>query len=177
MTRIVLMTPEQTRNAAPQFVDRRGELAVFRLLANAPQVFAGWTQMVEEVLDSPTFTARMRELVTLRVGYLQSSSYEIGQHRAVGRDAGIPAHQLDALTCDGDLAAGGFDATERAVVEFVTELCATNHVRDDVFATTRDALGEQTLTELLMLVSLYYGLALVLNAADLELDKTARLKA
>jgi hypothetical protein len=28
-----------------------------------------------------------------------------------------------------------------------------------------------------MLVSLYYGLALVLNAADLKLDDTARLRA
>jgi hypothetical protein len=37
--------------------------------------------------------------------------------------------------------------------------------------------GRTGLTELLMLVSLYYGPALVLNAADLELDKTARLKA
>jgi len=41
MSRVALMTPEQTRNAAPEFVDRGGALAVFRLLANAPEVFAG----------------------------------------------------------------------------------------------------------------------------------------
>lgn len=176
MSRLPLMTPEKTRNAAPEFVDRRGALGVFALLANAPAVFAGWTKMVDEALDSPTFSARMRELVILRVAHLQGSCYELGQHRYVGRDAGIPAQQLDALTSGGDLAPDGFDATERAVLEFVTELCTTNHVRDDTFVTTRDALGDEALTELLMLVSLYYGLALVLNAADLELDKTARLR-
>jgi 4-carboxymuconolactone decarboxylase len=175
MTRIALMTPEKTRNAAPEFVDRRGGLAVYRLLANAPQVFAGWAELVDEVLDSPTFSPRLRELVILRVASLQGSSYQLGQHRDAGRDAGISAQQLDALT-SGELT-GGFDGVELAVLEFVTKLCTTNHVGDNTFASTRDAQGEQAVTELLMLVSLYYGLALVLNAADLELDQTARLPA
>jgi 4-carboxymuconolactone decarboxylase len=98
MSRIPLMTPEKTRNAAPEFVDRRGGLAVYRLLANAPQVFAGWTQMVDEALDSPTFSARMRELVILRVAFLQGSSYQLGQHLDVGRGAGISAQQLEAVS-------------------------------------------------------------------------------
>ena len=40
---------------------RRGELNLFRLLANAPRVFIGWVQMVDEMLDSATFTPRMRD--------------------------------------------------------------------------------------------------------------------
>lgn len=176
MTRIALLTADQTPNVAPGFVDRRGGLAVYRLLANAPQLFAGWAHMVDEVLDSPTFSARMRELVILRVAALQGSSYQLGQHRDVGRDTGISARRLDALTSGGDLATGGFDGIELAVLEFVTELCTTNHLCDDTFARTRDALGEEAITELLMLASLYYGLALVLNAADLELDLRARLR-
>ena len=177
MTRIAVKTPEQTREAAPDFVDRRGALAVFGLLANAPEVFVGWTQMVDEVLDSPTFSPRMRELVILRVAYLQRSPYELGQHLDGGRAVGIPAHPLDAVTSDSDLVAAGFDNIELAVLELVTELCTTNHLRNKTFGTTCAALGEEAVTELVMLVSLYYGLALVLNAADLKLDDTARLRA
>ena len=48
--------------------------------------------------------------------------------------------------------------------------CTTKHVRDDTFASARVALGDDAaLTELLILISLY-GLSLVLNAAELELD-------
>ena len=36
--------------------------------------------------------------------------------------------------------------------------------------------GDEALTELLMIVSCYYGLALVVNAVDLEVDATARFQ-
>ena len=62
------------------------------------------------------------------------------------------------------------------MLEFVTGLCTSNHLCYNTFTSTRDALGDEAITELLMLVSLYYGLALLLNATDLELDQTARLR-
>jgi hypothetical protein len=37
-------------------------------------------------------------------------------------------------------------------------------------------LGDEALTELLMLVSCYYGLTLVLNAVDLDVDAAARFQ-
>jgi 4-carboxymuconolactone decarboxylase len=36
--------------------------------------------------------------------------------------------------------------------------------------------GDEALTELLMVISCYYGLALVLNVADLDVDATARFQ-
>ena len=175
MTRIPLVRPEDIPQAAREFVDRRGGLALYRLLANAPAVFVGWTRMAEEVLNSSTFSARMRELVVLRVAYLQGSSYEVGHHIVRGRRTGICQRHLDAVTSDDDLAAAGFDDTELAVLAFVSELCTTNRVSDESFASARSALGDDgIITELLILVSLYYGLALVLNAAELELDENAR---
>jgi len=176
MTRVAVLPHEQTRNTAPEFVDRRGMLSVFGLLANAPAVFVGWTTMVDEVLDSTTFSARLRELIILRVAYLQNSLYELSQHLDVGKTIGIPACQRDAVTSDANLAIAGFDDVEMAVLEFVTELCRTHRVRDQTFDTARTALGEEALTELLVLVSLYYGLALVLNAAELAPDDAARLR-
>ena len=58
----------------------------------------------------------------------------------------------------------------------ITELCTTHHLRDDSFAAARAVFGDAALTELLMIVSCYYGLALVLNAADLDIDTTARFQ-
>ncbi len=71
MSRIPLTTVDQQCEPIREFMARRGELNVFRLLARAPAVFVGWTQMVDEMLDSPTFTLRMRELIILRVAHLQ----------------------------------------------------------------------------------------------------------
>ena len=175
MSRIPLTAVDQQPEAIRHFMARRGELNVFRLLANAPHVFVGWTQMVDEMLDSPTFTARMRELIILRVAHLQDSPYELSQHVGLARAAGLTEAQVNAIIGVGDLDAVGFDRTEYAVLELITELCTTHRLGDDTFAAAHAALGDAALTELLMIISCYYGLALVLNATDLDIDAAARL--
>ena len=173
MSRIPLPGVDRQPEAIRQFMARRGELNLFRLLANAPHVFAGWTRMVDEMLDSPTFSPRLRELITLRVAHLQDSRYERSQHLGLARAAGLTDAEINAIT--GDLAAVEFGPSERVVLDLITELCTTHRVRDDIFAAARDALGDAAVTELLMTVSCYYGLALVLNATDLDIDAAVRL--
>ncbi len=51
MSRIPVATADQQPEKIREWMTRRGDLNVFRLLANAPQVFAGWTQMVDELFD------------------------------------------------------------------------------------------------------------------------------
>jgi 4-carboxymuconolactone decarboxylase len=176
MSRTPLTSIEQLPEPIRQFMARRGNLNVFRLLANVPHVFVGWTQMVDELFDSPTFSLRMREVVILRVAHLQGSRYELAQHVGIARGAGLTEQQINAIIDTDDLDGAGFSRTERAVLDVVTELCGTHRLADDSFAAARAALGDEALTELLMLVSCYYGLALVLNAVDLDVDAAARFQ-
>jgi 4-carboxymuconolactone decarboxylase len=176
MSRIPLTSIEQQPEPIREFMARRGNLNVFRLLANAPNVFVGWAQMVDELFDSPTFSLRMREVIILRVAHLQGSRYELAQHVGIAQGAGLTEQQINAIIDTDDLDAAGFSGTERAALDVVTELCSTNRLRDDTFATAQAALGDEGLTELLMIISCYYGLALVLNAVDLDVDAAARFK-
>lgn len=176
MSRIPLTSIEQQPEPIREFMARRGNLNVFRLLANAPNVFVGWTQMVDELFDSPTFSLRMREVIILRVAHLQASRYELAQHVGIARGAGLTEQQVNAIIDTDDLDAAGFSGTERAALDVVTELCSANRLRDDTYATAQAAFGDEGLTELLMIISCYYGLALVLNAVDLDVDAAARFK-
>jgi 4-carboxymuconolactone decarboxylase len=176
MTRIALADLDQQPESIREWAARRGNLNVFRLLANAPNVFPGWSQMVDELYASPTFSARMREVIVLRVAHLQGSPYELAQHVPLGRAAGLTEQQLDALAT-GDLDGAGFSAGEHTALDVIAELCTTHHLRDESFAAARAVFGDAALTELLMIISCYYGLALVLNAADLDIDTTARFQA
>jgi 4-carboxymuconolactone decarboxylase len=176
MSRIPLASIEEQPEPIRQWMARRGNLNVFRLLANAPNVFSGWTQMVDELFASPNFTLRMREVVILRVAHLQGSRYELGQHVGIARTAGLTDQQIYAILDRGDLDAAGLSATERTALDLTTELCTTHRLRDDTFAAAQAAFGDEGLTELLMIISCYFGLALVLNAADLDVDATARFQ-
>jgi 4-carboxymuconolactone decarboxylase len=155
---------------------RRGNLNVFRLLANAPHVFGGWTQMVDELFDSPTFSQRMREVVILRVAHRQGSRYELAQHVGIARTAGLTEQQINAILDAGDLDAADFSDAERTALDVTTELCTTHRLTEDTFATAHAVFGDEALTELLVIISCYYGLALVLNAADLDVDAAARFQ-
>jgi 4-carboxymuconolactone decarboxylase len=176
MSRMPLTTVDQQSEPIREFMTRRGELNLFRLLAHAPAVFVGWAQMVDEILDSPTFTPRMRELIILRVAHLQGTPYELSQHVDLARSAGLTERQIDAVIDAGDHDVVGFSRTERVVLDAVTELCTTRHLREESFAAVHAALGDEAVTELLMIVSCYYGLALVLNAVELDVDTTSRLQ-
>ena len=176
MSRIPLVDLDQQTKAIRDFTARRGELNVLRVLANAPDVFTGWTQMVDELFDSPTFTPRTREVVVLRVARLQDSRYELSQHIGIARDAGLSEAQISAIVETEDFDAAGFTDTERMLLDVVTELCSTHRLSDQSFANAHAVLGDEALTELLMLVSCYYGLALVLNAVDVDVDNEIRFR-
>jgi 4-carboxymuconolactone decarboxylase len=176
MSRIPLTSIEEQPEPMRQWMARRGNLNVFRLLANAPQVFAGWTQMVDELFNSPTFDVRMREVVILRVAHLQGSRYELSQHVGIARNAGMTDQQINAILDTDHPDAAGFSDTERTALDVTTELCTTHRLRGNSFATAHAVFGDEALTELLMIISCYYGLALVLNAADLDVDAAARFQ-
>jgi 4-carboxymuconolactone decarboxylase len=168
MSRIPLVPVEQQVAPIREFMARRGALNVYRVLANAPDVFVGWTQLFDELFDSPTFSLRTRELVILRVARLQNSRYELSRHIDIARDAGLTERQIGAIVQTDDF--GDFDDQERILLDVVTELCGTHRLSDASFTRARDIFGDEGLTELLMLVSCCYGLALVLNAVDVEVE-------
>ena len=62
------------------------------------------------------------------------------------------------------------------LLDVITELCSTRRLSDQSFANAHAVLGDEALTELLMLVSCYYGLALVLNAVDVDVDTETRFR-
>ena len=176
MSRMPLTAVDRQPEPIREFMDRRGDLNVFRMLAHDPTVFIGWSQWVDELLDSPTFTVLLRELVTLRVAYLQKSPYELSQHLGLARAAGATEAQIDAVTGQGGVDEAGFDSTERIVLDLTTELCTTRHLSENTFNAAQVVLGDEAVAELLMIISCYYGLALVLNATGLDADTTTRLQ-
>jgi 4-carboxymuconolactone decarboxylase len=172
MTRIAYcanMSPE-----ARQLSEERGDLNVYRVLANAGDAFTGWMIAGRATLTSPVLPVKLRELIILRIGYLLRSPYEIAQHTALAEHVGVGDTQRAALEPDADLADGGFDRTELAVLELATEMITTKTATADTIRVLRELIGDEALIEALLVVSRWSGLALMLNALDVDLDTDAR---
>jgi alkylhydroperoxidase family enzyme len=175
MTRIPYRRPEDMNERARELTLERGNLNLYRVLANAENVFTGWMQAGRDALTSPVLSRRLRELVVLRTAYLMDSPYELGQHNDIARTAGLGGDEISAVTSDSGWQTSHFDPVEVAVMQLTTELLTTHEVAASVFEQVHAALGTEATVEVLMLISRYAGLALMLNALDVDLDETARL--
>ncbi|MEE6138895.1 carboxymuconolactone decarboxylase family protein [Mycobacterium sp. 050128] len=175
MTRIPYRRPEDMNEQARELTLERGNLNVYRTMANAENVYTGWMMAGRGGLTSPVVPRRLRELVTLRTAYLMDSAYELGQHRDVALEGGVTADEITVVTTASDWETGYFEGTELAVLQLTTELVSTRAVQAPLFDQVQTALGPEATVEVLMIISRYAGLALMLNALDVDLDDTARL--
>lgn len=175
MTRIAYQDIEKLTKEARTLTLERGNLNVYRALANAPHVFTGWMIAGREHLTSPTLSPRLRELVIVRTAHLMGSPYEVAQHTGLADRAGVSPLQRAALGTDTELDNAGFDATELAVLHLTTELITTKTVQAELFHEVHNAVGDEATVELLMVIHRWAGLALILNALDVDLDPEARI--
>jgi AhpD family alkylhydroperoxidase len=176
MTRIPYCQPAQMSSEARAMTLQRGNLNVYRTLANADTMFTGWMAAGHAALTSPVLSARLRELVILRTGHLMNCPYEVAQHTALARGAGIADQQIEELAVGGSLSASsGFDDTELAVLGLTTELLLTKQVDAALFKAVHQALGTKATIVVLMLINRWSGLALMINALEIDLDTRARI--
>jgi AhpD family alkylhydroperoxidase len=175
MTRISYRNPEDMTAQARELTDARGNLNVYRALANADKVFTGWMVAGNAALTSPVLPTRLRELVVLRTAHLMDCSYALGQHRDVAHTAGVSSDEIDAVLSENNWKTSAFESTELAALQLTTELLTKRCVSADTFDRVHRALGSEASVEVLMVISRYAGLALMLNALDVDLDESARL--
>jgi AhpD family alkylhydroperoxidase len=176
MTRIAYRRPEEMTERARQLTLERGSLNVYRAVANAKKVYTGWMEAGSAALNSPLLPVRLRELVVLRTAYLMDCRYELGQHNDIAPTAGISEQEIEALTSESGWEQLDLKDTERSVVRLTSELLTTRSVSAALFDQVHEALGSEATIEVLMVISRYAGLALMLNALDVDLDEGDRLR-
>jgi len=64
---------------------------------------------------------------------------------------------------------------ELGVLQLTNELVTTRQVAAPLLERVQEALGPEATVEVLMIIARYAGLALMLNALDVDLDQSARL--
>jgi len=175
MTRIAYRRPEEMTEQARELIVERGNLNVYRALANAEKVFTGWMLAGRAALTSPVLSVRLRELVVLRTAFLMDCPYELGQHTDVARTAGVSEQEIKALIAESSWEQLDFNDTERSVVRLTSELLTARGVSAALLDQVHKALGSEATIEVLMLINRWAGLALMLNALDVDLDESARI--
>lgn len=148
---------------------RRGKLIpVYGLLLHSPDLAQAWMGFINAARWQTTLSARLREIVILRVAVLNNATYVIDVHRQHFAAAdGLTHAQCDALlarTVDASV----FSSTELSVIAYVDALTLTAQVPDAVFEQVRQSFDERQLVELSVLTGAYNMHTRVLNALQID---------
>ena len=115
-----------------------------------------------------TLSDRVREMVTVRVGWLRRGEYEWAQHVAMARAAGMSEEEISAIS-EGP-GWQGWSPLEAALLRAVDEMVADRYISDETWQALAKQLDRKELMDLVFTVGTYDLLAMAFNTFGLELD-------
>jgi|SRR5581483_948988 len=148
------------------------QLNVFRMMAHAETDFRPLVGLGTSILGRQKLSAKLRELAILRVAGLSSARYEWVQHVPIAQAVGATEAQVAALE-RGDVDAACFDAVERAVLRFTTEVVRDVRASEATFADALGRLSPQEVVELVITVGYYMLIARLLETTAVDLEPAA----
>jgi 4-carboxymuconolactone decarboxylase len=134
---------------------RRGTLInVYKLLLHTPPLAACWLDLISTARFKTELDGRLREIVIIRVGYLNRTDYVVKQHVPVlSVPEGVSKQESDALA-DWQ-SSSFFDARERAALAYADAMTRDIDVSDSVFDALRPHFSERQIVELTVLIGIY----------------------
>ena len=143
-------------------------LNIFGTLAHHPKLLKRWLVFGNHVLAKSTLSARDRELLILRVGWLCRSPYEWGQHVVMARQAGLSDAEITRVSVGPD--APGWSPIEVALLRAADELHADQAISDPTYAALNAHYGERELLDVVFTVGQYHLVSMALNTFRVERD-------
>jgi alkylhydroperoxidase family enzyme len=134
---------------------RRGTLInVYKLLLHAPPLAACWLDLISTARFKTELDGRLREIVIIRVGYLNRTDYVVKQHVPVlSVPEGVSQQDSDALA--DWRSSNFFNARERAALAYADAMTRDVDVPDAVFDALRPHFSERQIVELTVLIGIY----------------------
>ena len=137
-----------------------------RALANNPEILRGFRSFFGALWDHSGLEDRQRELVILTVASEFRSEYEFQQHANVGSNAGLTSAEIAAIARDDR---SGFGEKERALMAYARAV-ARGRLTDPIHTAVCEFLDEETVVGVATIASSYVGVALLLDALDIDIE-------
>jgi alkylhydroperoxidase family enzyme len=159
MARVKLLQPEDLLEH-PALVERirsgrRGKVInVYKLLLHTPDIAGVWLDLVNAVRFKTALDGRLREIVIVRVGYLNRCAYVVKQHvPLICEPDGLPRVEADTLA--DWRTSKFFNERERAALAYTDAVTRDIDVPEAIFAELKKHFNERQIVELTVLIGAY----------------------
>ena len=141
---------------------------IFKVLAHHPKLVKRWTPFAGHILAKQTLPFRDRELLILRIGWLNQAEYEFAQHELIAKRGGLSDADIERLKKGPR--AKGWSAEEAAVVQLADDLYENSVVSDATWAALSEKYSTEQLMDAVFTVGQYNLVSWALNSFGVPLD-------
>lgn len=152
----------------PRTRDDGSVMGVWSTCAQAPDLCEAWLTFTDYILRESTLPLRDRELLILRIGWLNGGAYEWSAHLGVARRAGLTDEELRRITVGPD--APGWSEWDTALLRAADELHENALVSDETWATLSERYDRRQMMEAVFTVGQYNLVAMWLNSFGVQLE-------
>jgi uncharacterized peroxidase-related enzyme len=165
--------PELERDIFDDLIRQRGGIGnIFRVMAHSPLLLRRMLYFSDGLRNRTRLDPRLRELAIMTVGRLTECEYEYVHHQAFARRVGVRPEQVERLAAwESDPA---FNAQERAVIRYASEVTQQVRVSDATFAALREFFDEEQIVELTLNIGFYNMVVRFLLPLQVDLEPEAR---
>jgi alkylhydroperoxidase family enzyme len=141
---------------------------IFKVLTHHPQLVKRWTPFAGHVLAKQTLPFRDRELLILRIGWLNQAEYELAQHELIAKRGGLSDADIERLKQGPD--AAGWSEHEAALLQLADDLYEHSVVSDSTWTTLAGRYSTEQLMDAVFTVGQYNMVSWALNSFGVPLD-------
>lgn len=141
---------------------------IFRTLAHHEKLAKRWLVFANHILAKSTLSPRDREIAILRAGWLAGSVYEWGQHKVIGKDAGLSDEEIEAVKKGADHPI--WSENDRYILRAADELHGDVFISDETWEGLTRTYDTQQIMDLVFTCGQYRMLAGALNSFGVQLD-------
>jgi 4-carboxymuconolactone decarboxylase len=135
---------------------------------NHPKLTRSWGRFAGYILSArQTLPVRDREILILRIGWLNQAPYEWEQHVRIGMAAGLTDDEIDRIS-KGPKA--GWNKHEAALIQAADDLYENSVVSDETWKQLSERYNTEQMMDTVFTIGQYNLLSWALNSFGVPLD-------
>lgn len=169
MARLRYLQPQDIPAEYEDIAARR--INLYRALAHNPAAARAFSVLGKYLKSSSAIDARLRELVTLQVGYETGCAYEFYHHVKIGYEAGVTDADIRAMIDESHGRPTTLGEVERAALKWARQLTRAFAVDDATYDALARVLPNEQLVDLAMTIGHYNNAVRIIACLGVDLEE------
>ncbi len=140
---------------------------IFKVLMNHPKLARSWLPFANHILAKQTLAPREREMIILRIGWLNQAVYEWEQHVLIGKREGLTDQEIERIT-KGPQA--DWDRHAAALLQAADDLFENSVVSDETWKVLSERYSTEQMMDVVFTIGQYNMVSWALNSFGVPLD-------